>query len=361
MNFTAEPRRLSFTISEMLRLIFRIYLDKAALLLAISVGITLLFMAIGVFVSGIAGFNVLNTVGSVGSINTFPAGQSWVPLLIASFIVTPILAIVQFVLTYGPITFLTSEYLLGNRGLDLREVFIGASERLGSLAGGYFILIVITVITVIGVAILGTVCFPLFMLTVPLIYLFACIGFVIAPVLMLERIDFAAALSRAWILGKSRFWTAIGLFFLVGVVTFLIQLPQLILSWPTISAAFTSGAVSPGLAGGLGQSAFSLILSGLTSILILPLGPIASTLFYYDTRTRTEGLDAALDALGSPDARPHHLPSPMYGSGLNSQDFLNMLAMLGIAVIIGLAFAALSLTLVGWLQNTLPPGLFDRV
>jgi hypothetical protein len=270
--------------------------------------------------------------------------------------------ILQYVLTYGPITWLASEHLMGNRKVGFQGMFRGASGRMGSLAGGYFIYIVIAVITFLGVALLSAVCPPALLVSIPLIYLFMCIGFVISPVIMLERIDFSAALNRAWVLGKSRFWTAMGLFFLLGLVTAVIQVPQLVISWPTIRDAFQSGAAAAGrLQQPIVQSPLSLIASTVTAILILPLVPIASTVFYYDTRTQTEGLDMALESLGTPDARPHHLPSPMQGSGLTSQDFVNMLLLIGIGVIIVLAFAALSLSLIGLLQNVLPPGLFDRV
>jgi hypothetical protein len=368
MNFSTEPRRLSFTVLEMVRQTFRIYRDNIIPLLILSTIITVGFAAFSELLLRAGGLTALTQTGSAGGPNSaqFSAAlRGLLPSLLLLLIVTPTLLILQYVLVNGPITWLTSEHLLGNRNVGIQAMFRGASSRLGSLAGGYFIFGVIAIITFIGVAFLSVLCAPIMVTGLALIYLFWCIGFVIAPVLMLERIDFTAALNRSWVLGKSNFWRAVGLFFLLGLVIMLIQLPNIVIAWPQFMAAFEASAAGGGrfqpVQTTIAQSPLSLIVANVTNILILPLLPIASTLLYYDIRSRTEGLEMALEALDRPDARPRHLPSPMQGSGLNSQDFLNMLALLGIGVIITLALAALSLTLVGWLQNTLPPGLFDRV
>jgi hypothetical protein len=362
MYTTPEPRRLSFTIAEMVGLTFRIYLQNIVPLLILSTVIVIVGVFFGQFITSGLGLNSLVTGNTPSTGQLSAAIQNSIIFLIITLVIAMVLAVFQYVLTYGPITYLTSEHLMGNRGLGFQAMFKGASPRLGSLAGGYIVYIVVAAITFIGVTLIGVVCFPLLVGLVPLIYLFSCMGFVFAPVLMLERMDFAAALSRAWVLGKARFWTGMGLFFLLGLCILLIQLPQLIIAWPTLAETFQAGAGAAGrLQQPIVQSPLSLIVSTVSAILILPLVPIASTLFYYDTRTRTEGLDAALAALDTPDARPHHLPSPMQGGGLTSQDFLNMLALVGIGVVIALALAAASLSLFSLLQNALPPGFLNQV
>ncbi len=367
MNVPAEPRRLSFTLPEMVGLTFRIYRDHAVPLLILSTIIMIGFTIVSqLLLSGTGIAALAQTGGGVpNSAQVSAALRGLIPSLIVLLFVTPILVILQYTLVNGPITWLTSEHLLGNQNVGFQAMFRGASSRLGNLAGGYFIFGVIAVITVIGVAFLGAVCAPAFLVMIPLIYLFSCIGFVIAPVLMLERIDFTAALNRSWVLGKSNFWRAMGLFFLLGLVILLIQLPTLIVSWPDIIAAAQAGAAGGGrfqpVQTTIVQSPLSLILSTVTGILILPLVPIASTLLYYDIRSRSEGLEMALEALDHPDARPNMLPSPIQGSGLTSQDFLNMLLLVGLFVGLMVILFLLSFSMLGMLRDALPPGLLDQV
>jgi hypothetical protein len=368
MFTTPESRRLSFTIPEMVQLTFRIYRDNIVPLLILSTLILIGFAVFNqVFLSG-AGLTALTQTGSAGVPNSAQvraAFQALIPAFILLLIVSPILALLQYVLVNGPITWLVSEYVLGNRGVGFRGMFSGASSRLGSLTGGYFIYLVIAVITFIGVAFLGALCAPVLLAFIPLMYLFICINFVLAPVLILERIDFTAALNRAWVLGKSNFWRGMGLYFLLGLVTLVISLPTLIVSWPEIMATAQAGAAGSGrfqpVQTTLLQSPLSLIVSTVTSILILPLAPVASTLFYYDIRSRTEGLEMALEALDRPDARPNMLPSPMQGSGFTSQDFLNMLLLIGLFVVLMMILFIVAFSLFSQFGNALPTGFFDRV
>jgi hypothetical protein len=360
---TAQPRRLSFTIPEMFQQTVRIYAEHAVPLLILSTLVTVPLLLLGQLLLG--GSNALTTVAATGSTTTAQLNaqlQSLIPLLIASLILVPILTLLQYVLVNGPISWLTSEYLLGERGIGFQAMFRGAASRLGSLAGGYFLLIVIAVIVFIGLTFLAVVCFPLGILIIPMIYLFSCINFVIAPVLMLERIDFAAALNRAWVLGKLYFWRALGLFFLIGLLGLLIQLPVLIVSWPTLVESARLGAQGNTVAAqAITQTPLQVIVSAVAAILILPLAPIASTVLYYDIRSRAEGLDIALETLGTSNARPHSLPSPMQGSGLNSRDFLNMFILLGLAVALVLLFFLLGLMLIGTLGSGLSRGFGSGV
>ncbi len=219
---------------------------------------------------------------------------------------------VQTVVVFAPISHITSENYLG-RNATLRQALAVLRLRLGPLTSG--VALYYGIIIGLGLALMLTffLCGLGFGI---LVYVGLVGGAFMVPVLMLERTSITTALSRSWMLGKSRLWPLIGLTISVYIVAFVLELIISIV----ITGILTRGSdtLSP-----VAMNSIAVI-SSLGSIFIAPVLPIGYTLLYYNSRIRQEGLDIALRASNVPDPSPAHIPSPAPGRLFANEDFLNL-------------------------------------
>ncbi|MDZ4769972.1 MAG: hypothetical protein SGJ24_12665 [Chloroflexota bacterium] len=261
-------------------------------------------------------------------------------------VVALILGIIQVVVLNGTIVTIASESLFGNP-LTLREAWTMTLPRLGKLFWAYLSFYLILFAVTIVIVFAAAICPPLLLILAFILYISITIGSLIAPVAVLENIG-RPAVSRAHVLGKSRFWQVFGISVLIGLVSFGVSLLlQEVLGGILLSI--------PALAGGSTAVVLSVTIAAIIEILIAPLLPIAMTQMYYDARIRKEGLADLLAAIG-PDARPYDVrPVVSDESWIASSDLVNMLIMIGVVVVLTLvAGSALAAIL-----NVLAPGLGD--
>ncbi len=130
-----------------------------------------------------------------------------------------------------------------------------------------------------------------------LLFLFAIVVPLIAPVIVLERHGAWDSLQRAWNLARSRFW------WIVGFAVILYLFSQIVITGPTALAGFVLQIILP-RASSVSYPLLSTIIQALVtmvfSLLYLPLQLTAVTVVYFDLRTRSEGLDLALQTSGIP-------------------------------------------------------------
>lgn len=316
MNETPSRRPMTFSFLELLDRTFRIYRENFLTIVGLVAMVTIPITLLTLFLNPATG-SALS--GQSGNLRTTSASGS--QLLIN------ILNLVETVLIYAPLTYIASEYLF-NRKVSIGQAFSATSSRFFKMGCGIILLgIVISIFGVMGV--LLVLAFPpALALAGILVYIvIACYG-LIFQVLTLEDIGPSPAITRSFTLGKTRFWTIIGLGFIIGIITTILG------SILTASAAVVafSSASSSNLTGSVLLITF---LGALISIFLTPITPIAFTLLYYDIRVRSEGLDIMLDSSG-PDARPDSFSSPSGGFRMDGHDWRNIAILSVMGLLTGL-------------------------
>jgi hypothetical protein len=183
------------------------------------------------------------------------------------------------------------------------------------------------------------------------------LSFAVAPLIpaavVIEKSGGFAPISRAWDLGRRRFW------WLLGFAAVLYIFSQVVVTAPTALVSYGVGLVA-GNSGNLAtQSVLSTVVGGVTGVffnlLFLPLQLTAWTLVYFDLRVRTEGFDLALlaastsaapvDVASLPAAAPAQKLFAVEDMGKAiavSLIFVGLYALLvGIIAVIALVFGAL--------------------
>jgi hypothetical protein len=248
------------------------------------------------------------------------------------------------VLTYSVVSYITSESYFG-RKVSIGEAFTASRSRLGKLGCGFILFYMVLFALAFVILFVTAICAPALIGLVLVVYIGLATFAVLTPVLVLEDIGTSAGITRAYGLGRARFWTAM-------LVLAAIYIISLILNVALNSVIRLAGIPTVGDPFG-GAQLINTLATTVISVLILPLFPISMTLIYYDTRTRVEGLDLALAALDKPDARPFDIDSPPRQPLLTSRDLINL-------VILGVGGVALTLVaggLVAALINSVAPGL----
>jgi hypothetical protein len=331
---------MTFTFLELLDRTFRIYRENFLTLIGLAALVTIPLTVIDLIVS-------LPVLGSTTNFSTF--GQRGMSPELTSalcmfYLVSGVIGLLQFVLINAPITYIASENQLGRR-VSIGQAFSATRSRFSNVTFGIILLGVVIFAFAIAVALVGVICPPVFATIGVVVYIYLSTYAFLAPVLVLEDVGTSFGINRAWSLGKARFWMIVGVWAALTVISLV------------ITVAFTAAAewiilqVLPRTVSLTTTQVINTVLTTIVGLFIVPLLPIALTLLYYDTRTRYEGLDIALQALGRPDARPRDVASPPGGAGLNSKDWVNIAILTVGSLVIGLLAGAAVMSLI----NTFMP------
>ena len=165
------------------------------------------------------------------------------------------------------------------RGLSLIWAYFLAGLTWVGVAGVGAILVGLTsMVGPVGIALSGIVA------GVALVVMFFRM-LLVTQVVVIEEVRGASAVARSWALMKGNFWRAV-LIFLFSIVVGAVL--SVILAFP--------GSILAGMIPGVVGTILGQVLSFLGQILILPVGTIAFTLLYYDSRIRHEAFDLEMMA-----------------------------------------------------------------
>jgi hypothetical protein len=240
-----------------------------------------------------------------------------------------ILNLIQTIFVYGPLSYVTSEALFGQRA-TIGAAFAAMRNRFGKLGCGFILLGLIAVLLVVGLVLLFSVfAAPALALIGLLLFILIAASAMLVPVLTLENIGPFSGIPRAYGLGKQRFWTALGLSLLIGLMTLLVALLVGVITALLLLAAGGQNALNAP------QSPLIFAIGVLVAALFVPLTPIAATILYYDIRVRSESLDTILES-STPETRPINLSSPDAPIGFTRSDVRNIVILMVISLVLGL-------------------------
>lgn len=342
MATAAGRPTMSFTFLELLDRTFRIYRENFLTFIGLVALVTIPLTVIDLIFSlpVIGSTTNFSTLGQRGSSPQFTSA------ICMFYLVSAVIGLLQFVLINAPITYIASENQLGRR-VSIGEAFSATRTRFSNLAFGIILLGVVLIAFAVAVGLIGVICPPAFATIGIVGYIYLSTYAFLAPVLVLEDVGTSYGINRAWSLGKSRFWMIVGVWAALTVISLVITIGfTAAVEWVILQAL--PRTISPTT-----TQVINTVLTTFISLFIVPLLPIALTLLYYDTRTRYEGLDIALQALGRPDARPWDVASPPGGAGLNSKDWANIAILTVGSLIIGLLAGA---ALISFINTFMPAG-----
>ena len=297
------------TVPEILNTAIRFYREQFSVYLTLMVMVVLPLTTIGVLVDRLVPFPTVNSSAALDY-----------SLIISLYTLVSLL--IQSVFITGPITYIASEQNLG-RSATMAEAFSAVGGRLVRLGAAMVIFYgllfgLILVSSLLIACVVGLVGLAL------VFYLSITGNGFIAPAVVLENQPATAAILRAVLLARTRFWAVFGLFVIVAIISLGIS------------------TVVSGLLGntGLGLSpmgAFVILLIEVTvAALAGPIMPIAMTLMYYDMRIRSEALNQQ-PRVNQPNFRPEDVPAPPLQFKFERQDGVNI----GILTVGLLAFSML--------------------
>jgi hypothetical protein len=336
-----SPPLKTFSLLEILEQTFRIYRNNFQTCVTMAALVTVP-VAIVTFILSESSVQRLGPAANLGQVNLSNEDATTICL---SSLITIGLTVLQAVLIYAPISYLTSETYFG-RKVGLVEAFQARQNRFSTLGWGLLVLYFMVGAWAFGIAVIASYCAPLLVTLGALVYIAVAIYGYIVPVLTLENIGASVGLYRAFALGKARFWTVVGLTLTIALIT------------ATITYAFGSviGLIlAPRLAAAstVTSDLVDTLVGAIINIFLLPLMPIGLTLLYLDTRIRLEGLDTALGALGRSDARPGDVAPPPPQVRFTTADWRN----LAIVTVITVLIVLIAGSFLGSMLNNLMPGL----
>lgn len=134
-----------------------------------------------------------------------------------------------------------------------------------------------------------------------LLYLWAVVIPMLAPIIVLEKQPAAAAWRRAWELSRRRFWWVLGFALILYAFNLLVVAgPATIIGLG--GQLLVGDPLEPTGASFAASTIFGSLSSLVTSLLYLPLQAAAVTLLFLDLRVTTEGLDLRLQV--APEQAP---------------------------------------------------------
>ncbi|MCB9451044.1 MAG: hypothetical protein H6672_06365 [Anaerolineaceae bacterium] len=329
---TPSRRPMTFTFLELLDRTFRLYRDNFITIIGVVAIVTIPMTILSLLLNPVSYALLTNQY-------SYPTTNLGTQLLLA------LLAIVQTVLIFAPIIYIASEYLF-NHKVSIGEAFSDIRHRFVKMGCGMIVFSIFTGVVAVLIGFLVAVTPLLLALFGILIYIIISAYAVFFQVLALEDIGAGTAVTRAYLLGKRRFWTVVGL----GLVLIIIN--------AIVGAIFGGSVTFLVLSTAPGQSSsvqFLLLtfLNTLINIFLTPIFPIAFTLLYYDIRTRTEGLDIMLDSDENPAARPADFHSPDSRFSTDGHDWRNIAILTGIGLVAALVANSFITNLVEQMTRTL--------
>jgi Membrane domain of glycerophosphoryl diester phosphodiesterase len=332
----------TFSFFELLDSTFRLYRENFATYVGL---VAVLLVPISVITLVLSYFNLssLPTTSTLSRSRELPANTG---LICLSSLITLVLAVVEVVAVNGSLTYAASENYLG-RKVSISEAFSGSRHRFTNLGCGYAIFFAILFGCSIIIGLIGAACSPVFAGLGVVAYVGIATYAFLVPVLVLENVQTFAGVNRAWALGKARFWTVFGLIVAFAIINTVLNLAfgGLVRLMLVQSIQSTSS---------MAAQVVNVVITNVISIFLTPILPIGLTLLYFDTRNRFEGLDFALQAAGTPEPRPSDVLSPTPQAALTSRDAVNMLVLVGAALLIGIVANSL---LQAWIRSLGPNGL----
>jgi hypothetical protein len=339
MNTVSARPQMSFSFLELLDLTFKIYranfLKIVGFVAVIIIPITVITTILSTTISN---SNPATRFAGRGALGGDPT------IACLSGIIALIGALLQAVLINAVLTYITSESYWGHK-VTIGEAYRATSHRFANLGCGFILVYAVLIALMIPILFLTATCG----IAVAGFGLVAYIGIATSslapPVLTLENVPAARGVNRAWTLGRSRFWTLLGLFVVIFVLALILQV--------AVGAVF-SLLGTPLLGGTTGGSIIlNAVVTAALNILTTPIAPIAMTLLYYDIRSREEGMDLALAALDKSDPRPADLSSPDAGPVITGKDLVNIIILTVGAVVLSFVGGNLFLSII----NSIAPGL----
>ncbi len=345
----ASPLR-PFTVPQLLDRTFRIYRDNFLPFFALVAVVVIPLTIVQLLGSEWLTAQLTQTVDttSTGSFRTNPQSAnaflgSFTNLLVLTFVVSAVVAIIQGVLINSVLTYMASERHLG-RPVTLGEAFHAVRDRLPKLGIGLVVYYLILAVVIVG---LLAILFACGLGIGALVYLGIALYAFLTPVLILERTGLSRGLKRAWVLGKARIWPVSGLILavviLTSIISFGLSLSQQAITRQTIASATSYSTTSM----------LQLVVQTIIAIFVAPILPIGLTLMYYDTRVRLEGLDIALSSVNTPEPRPSDVASPEPAPGwfMSGKDFTNLGIFAVGALVVGAVLVGLFFVLVGGISR----------
>ncbi len=317
ISLTLRPASIFDVLDRTFRIYRNNFVEIMKLMVAVMVPATILSLLLNAQNASLT-FNARNA-GTLGS----PLGVAALSLLVT---------LIQTVLISGTLTVMASETYLGHKVTAL-EAFEAARSRFVSLGLGLIWVFILLVIVTLGVSILVALC-SLGALSLGF-FVYAVFGAyaLMVPTLTLERTGFRAGINRGTMLTRGRFWPVLAVLGAILVITTIVN----------FALGFAGGVaivqVIPIRSYEIFQAA-QIVLQALVSIFTVPVLPIGATLAYYDARVRLEGLDIALQAVGTPDARPADVESPRASLRLVRSDFINILILTAAGFVLWLLASA---------------------
>jgi hypothetical protein len=320
------PSLRTFTATEIVDHTFRIYRENfmtcIGLVAVVSIPITIIQLLLTA-----SSFSSLDFTSSSAATRQQLANLS--NTFSTTLLVISILALVQLVITNGPLIYIASESFFG-RKVSIGEAFRETRSRFFNLGCGFIVFSFVVGVFALAVTFIGALCAPVWLALGIVVYMAIAIYMALMPVLVLEDVGASHGLNRAWALGRARFWQGLGVMVAIGVISYIISLAFGMVASLLVAQGFAGASFTT-------QQIVNQILGQVIGVFILPLTPIALTVLYYDIRIRVEGLDIALQALDNPNARPSDLEAPRLAGSLNGKDWRNIVILTvgGIVIVVG--------------------------
>jgi hypothetical protein len=212
-----------------------------------------------------------------------------------------VLAIVQMVLIQGVATAALTRAVADNY-LGQPISTMEAYRKIGSSWMRLLAVLVLMILLLMGVGIAMLVpCVGWLAGPGALIFISWAVTPLLAPIVMIEKLDAASVIRRAWDLARRRFWWMLGFMFI------LVLLSNLIVTGPTLAVNFiltlVFGQQDP-FQSAIITTVINAVVSLIAGTFYLPLQLTAYTLVYFDLRVRTEGFDLALLSMQISGAQP---------------------------------------------------------
>jgi len=322
-----RPRTVGEVLDQAFRLYRRNFLTFIAIIAVVVVPLQLAQQIISALLIGnltsesLSLSNGLTTDTSTSNVNGFFA---YVGVLYAAIFALGLLSALFQSLSQGALTAeIANSYL--DKPVSFGDGYRQMFSRLGALLGVIFLQIAIGIgifLPIILLAVLSfavglgqslnssggggafvaVFCFSCF-LTIPALALLAYVFmrlYVVTPVIMVEHLGPVQALRRSWELVRNYWWRTFGLFILLAVLGFVVQLGPAYLIDFIAGLIFRFDLVT--------QQIVSGVVTVFTTLVFIPIQLTAVTLYYFDLRVRKEGYDIET-ALAQRYAMPAQ-PSP---------------------------------------------------